>query len=166
MTKWVLVRKVQKNKEQKKLLNDFANKYLKPDVVLVFKIIATNVNGVVTSELIKQLWDLYVRSRSPAASSLDRLEDNLNNEIDNDPNDNDGDDNINDTTDIDKEDDYSVPKFPEKDEKSERDDEGSSKNRFNFLNRNKNRTNLPKDNDTLVSLTTNNKPNRPITMVW
>lgn len=44
------------------MLNAFANKHLKPDIVLVLKIIAANVNGLVVSELVKELWDAYLRN--------------------------------------------------------------------------------------------------------
>ena len=43
-------------------LNAFANKHLKPDIVLVLKIIAANVNGLVVSELVKELWEAYLRN--------------------------------------------------------------------------------------------------------
>ena len=102
-----------KNGEQKRALNDFANKYLKPDVVLVFQIIATNVNGVVVSELIKQIWESYLRTRS-----ISTLDDGVAGEKakagagDTDDDDDDDDD---DDGKINKVDDYSMPSFPRKD---------------------------------------------------
>lgn len=46
---------------QLKLLNNFSNKTLKPDIILVLKIIAANVNGLVVSELVKYLWESFLR---------------------------------------------------------------------------------------------------------
>jgi len=54
--------KLEENKEEKKLLNQFALNYLRPDLILVLKLLATNVNAMVVSELIKRLWDAYLRS--------------------------------------------------------------------------------------------------------
>ena len=55
------------NKEEHgAILAKFSNKFLKPDVVLVLKIIATNVNGIVVSELIKDLWDSYYKKNAIA----------------------------------------------------------------------------------------------------
>lgn len=48
---------------QLRALNEFSNKFLKPDIVLVLKIIAANVNGLVVSELIKYLWEAFLRSK-------------------------------------------------------------------------------------------------------
>lgn len=106
--KHVLVFSKLKSVEHKKFFRQFAKKYLKPDVVLVFKIIATNVNGVVVSELIKQLWDSYVRVKSNDA--LENLEKLKQETTDNDDYDDEDDD-----EDIDKEDEYSTPKFPSND---------------------------------------------------
>ena len=49
-------------KEHKKALKNFALSYLRPDIVLVFKILSTNVNSLVVSELVKKLWDNYYQS--------------------------------------------------------------------------------------------------------
>lgn len=49
---------------QLRFLNEFSNKFLKPDIVLVLKIIASNVNGLVVSELVKYLWETFLRSKS------------------------------------------------------------------------------------------------------
>lgn len=55
--------KVDENiQENKKLLKQFAIDYLRPDLVLVLKLLATNVNAMVVSELIKRLWDSYLSS--------------------------------------------------------------------------------------------------------
>lgn len=62
--KHVLIFDRVKDFDDKKRLAEFSSKFLKPDVVLVFKIIATNVNGIVVSELIKQMWDGYRRTKS------------------------------------------------------------------------------------------------------
>ncbi len=61
---------VEKN-NQSVLLHKFATKYLKPDVVLVMKILATNVNGLVVSELVKYLWQSYLAK----TASMDKLAD-------------------------------------------------------------------------------------------
>jgi hypothetical protein len=50
------------NNEEKKLLKLFALSYLRPDLILVLKLLATNVNAMVVSELIKRLWDAYLKS--------------------------------------------------------------------------------------------------------
>ena len=57
--KHVLIFSTLNNHEDDALLSEFASKYLKADVVFVLKVIAKNVNGIVVSELIKQLWDAY-----------------------------------------------------------------------------------------------------------
>jgi hypothetical protein len=46
--------------DSKKYLKVFARDYLKPDVVLVLRILSTNVNGMVVSELVRKLWDIYM----------------------------------------------------------------------------------------------------------
>jgi len=48
--------------DQKKLFNVFVREHLKPDVVLVFRLLANNVNGMVVSELVKKVWDKYCES--------------------------------------------------------------------------------------------------------
>lgn len=68
--KHVLIFSTLKKQEQLSALNDFTNEYLKPDVVLVLKLLATNVNGLVVSELVKHLWDSFIKSRS--SSELDK----------------------------------------------------------------------------------------------
>lgn len=60
-----------KKTNQMKVLNEFSNKFLKPDVILVLKIIATNVNDLVVSELVKHLWDSFVRQRPSLAADKD-----------------------------------------------------------------------------------------------
>lgn len=49
---------------QLRALNEFSNKFLKPDIVLVLKIIAANVNGLVVSELVKYLWEAFLRTKN------------------------------------------------------------------------------------------------------
>lgn len=44
------------------MLNNFTQNYLRPDLILVLKLLATNVNAMVVSELTKRLWDTYLRS--------------------------------------------------------------------------------------------------------
>jgi hypothetical protein len=88
------------NKQQEtRALNEFTNKYLKPDIVLVFKLLATNVNGVIVSELIKQLWDQYYHKKTLEGSFDD---------------DDDDDDDVNEKLDRLNEDDQdkNIPSFP------------------------------------------------------
>jgi hypothetical protein len=66
-----------KKQHQIHVLNEFTNKYLKPDVVLVLKILATNVNGLVVSELVRHLWENYTRNRP--YESTDKLDDQVDN---------------------------------------------------------------------------------------
>ena len=71
------------NKEEHgAILNKFSNKFLKPDVVLVLKIIASNVNGIVVSELIKDLWDNYYKKNAPLNKPQDQENDYDNDEDD------------------------------------------------------------------------------------
>ena len=51
-------------RDQRKTLKAFACNYLRPDVVLVLRILANNVNGMVVSELVKKLWDAYFTTAS------------------------------------------------------------------------------------------------------
>lgn len=50
-------------RKKMRALNEFTNKFLKPDIVLVLKIIAANVNGLVVSELVKYLWEAFLRMK-------------------------------------------------------------------------------------------------------
>jgi hypothetical protein len=77
---------VDKN-NQGELLHKFATEYLKPDVVLVMKILATNVNGLVVSELVKYLWQSYVSKSEKLAASGSDPNVNINLQSDNDDDD-------------------------------------------------------------------------------
>ncbi len=105
------------NEEHKEVLAKFSNKFLKPDVVLVFKIIATNVNGIVVSELIKDLWDQYYKKHGAKSNFQDQ--ENLNNydneeDIDKEPND------YTENLNILEKDGISLPKFPSPNESGNR----------------------------------------------
>lgn len=58
-----------------KALNEFSNKFLKPDIVLVLRIIASNVNGLVVSELVKYLWESFLQSRGKDLDPDDLIQD-------------------------------------------------------------------------------------------
>lgn len=74
---------------QTKSLNEFTNDFLKPDIVLVLKIIAANVNGLVVSELVKHLWETFLRSKADKSGiSQDPHVNNVNDEDDFDEEDN------------------------------------------------------------------------------
>jgi len=100
------------NKEEHgEILKKFSNKFLKPDVVLVFKIIATNVNGIIVSELIKELWENYYKKHRPQITFQEqprKTYDNEENEDDDEENDEDYSENM---SIIDKNS-VSLPKFP------------------------------------------------------
>lgn len=57
--KHILVFSKINSKNQKKILRDFVSKYLRPDVILVFRILSNNVNAMVVSELVKTMWDSF-----------------------------------------------------------------------------------------------------------
>jgi hypothetical protein len=102
------------NKEEHgQILDKFSNKFLKPDVVLVFKIIATNVNGIIVSELIKELWESYYKKHKPQINFQDQAKNYDNGENDDE---NDDDDEIEDDEDYNENlsivDKNSLPKFP------------------------------------------------------
>lgn len=65
-----------------KVFKDFSNKFLRPDVILVFRILSNNVNAMVVSELVKTMWDSYCNNyeSSKQASLHDNDE---NNDLDN-----------------------------------------------------------------------------------
>lgn len=48
--------------DNKKLFNTFSAEHLKPDVVMVFRLLSNNVNGMVVSELVKKMWDTYCQN--------------------------------------------------------------------------------------------------------
>lgn len=92
-------------KEQAKLLSSFTHSYLRPDLVLVLKLLATNVNAMVVSELVKRLWDTYLKTVKKI--SLKRV-------------------------DLDDDDDSDIPGFPKK-MADDYDEEDSMKAKTNFL---------------------------------
>lgn len=59
--KHVLIFSKIEDKEDLKHLKKFTQNYLRPDLILVLKLLATNVNAMVVSELTKRLWDKYLR---------------------------------------------------------------------------------------------------------
>ena len=94
--KHVQIYKKLENHEQRMLLNDFATNYLKPDVVLVMKLLSANVNGLVVSELIKYLWETYNRNREVVVYNLQNdTDENENNDSANGNYDNNNEDEMN-----------------------------------------------------------------------
>jgi hypothetical protein len=49
-------------KDQEKAFKDFTTNHLKPDVILVYRILSNNVNSMVVSELVKSMWESYVNN--------------------------------------------------------------------------------------------------------
>jgi len=49
-------------KDQEKVFKDFVENHLKPDVILVYRILSNNVNSMIVSELVKSMWDSYVNN--------------------------------------------------------------------------------------------------------
>jgi hypothetical protein len=72
--KHVVIFSTLKKNSQMPLMHQFANKYLKPDLVLVLKIIATNVNDLVVSELVKNLWEQFSAKQMPATAKDDDVD--------------------------------------------------------------------------------------------
>ena len=66
-----------------KVFKDFTNKFLRPDVILVFRILSNNVNAMVVSELIKNMWDSFRNNyESTKAISVDDINDDDDNQND------------------------------------------------------------------------------------
>ncbi|CAF0726694.1 unnamed protein product [Brachionus calyciflorus] len=96
--KHVLIFNKLETHDQMMILNDFVSNYLKPDVILVLKILANNVNGLVVSELIKYLWESFNKQRTQELDNL-RNDENRDGNYDNqENNDDDDDDNVNELT--------------------------------------------------------------------
>ena len=100
------------NKEEHgEILKKFSNKFLKPDVVLVFKIIATNVNGIIVSELIKELWETYYKKHRPQITFQEQTPNTYDNE-ENDDDDEENDEDYSENLSIVDKNSVSMPKFP------------------------------------------------------
>lgn len=58
--------KLPKSPEQQKnerLLKEFTTEYLKPDVILVLKLLSANASGMVVTELVKYLWEWFLAKK-------------------------------------------------------------------------------------------------------
>lgn len=67
-------------KRDRRLIQGFAQNYLKQDGVFILRLIGKNVNEVILCEIVLALYEIYKKKKSKTVSSLQRL--NKENDID------------------------------------------------------------------------------------